>query len=336
MTQANDTAAVTPMHDDAVEPDGMDATRARIRAEIEERKKHDKRYSDAAAARAMGTTPSVFSQWMHGSYKGDNTAVEEKALAWLRGLEERRLHDQELPETPGFVDTPTSRRIHHTLVYAHAAADLVVIYGEAGVGKSMTCQHYQERHHNNTWIATMTPATSGAGSAIEEIADELGITGNWSRPHHVWREVVKRLRGTEGLLIIDEAQQLSVGGLEIVRSLHDATSIGIAVVGNPSVYTRMTGGTRQASYAQIFGRVGKRCGIKRSTADDAAAIARAWGVAGKPEIETVHQIARKPGGIRVASKTLRMACLIARHRETAIDDDAIRQAYSDLTGGMTA
>jgi len=313
----------------------MDETRARARSEIERLKQNDKRYSDSAAARAMGTSPAVFSQWMNGRYKGDNAAIEEKVLTWLRSIEERRLHDQELPGSPGFVDTPTSRRIHGTLVYAQAAADLVVVYGEAGVGKSETARHYQE-HHPNVWIATMTPACAGAGSAIEEIADELGVTGNFSRPHHVWREVVKRLRGTEGLLIVDEAQQLSLQGHEIVRSLHDATGIGIAIVGNPSVYTRMTGSTRAASYAQIFGRIGKRCGIKGSTADDAAAIAKAWGVSGKPEIETVHQIARKPGGIRVASKTLRMACLIARQRQKDIDDEAIRQAYSDLTGGLTA
>lgn len=325
MTESNATETVVPMH-------GMDETRHRVRRQIEELRANDKRYSDSHCARAMGVSPSAFSQWMKGTYKGDNAQIEHKALTWLRSLEERRLHDQELPQAPEFIDTPTSRRIWNTLVYAQAACDLVVVYGEAGVGKSETGRHYQTQHPN-VHIATMTPATSGAGSALNDIADELGLAGNTTQPYQVQREIIKYLRGREGLLIIDEAQQLNLQGLEMIRSLHDLAGIGVAVVGNPSVYARMTGGTRASSYAQVFGRIGKRCRITGSTADDATAIGSAWGVKGKDELTTLHQIARKPGGVRVVTKTLRMASLIARQRKQEIDEETIRQAYADLVGG---
>jgi len=339
MTEKDNSENVVTMHDGGAGSGGdapgggMDETRERVRRQVEELRQQDRRHSDTFCARNMGLSPSVFSQWMKGTYKGDNAACEHKALQWLRSLEERRLSEHQLPEAPGFVDTPTSRRVNSALLYAHQAADLVVIHGEAGVGKTETCRQYQQAHPN-VWIATMTPATSRAGSALEDIADELDLAGNVSRPRQVQREVVKFLRHREGLLIVDEAQQLGVPGLEMVRSLYDLTGIGLAIVGNPSVYSRMTGGSRGASYAQIFGRIGKSTRLAGSTYDDAAAIGRAWGVTGKAQYNVLHQIARKPGGVRVASKTLRMATLIARQREVAVDGDTIREAYRELTGGQ--
>src|ERR1035437_1267786 len=52
--------------------------------------------------------------------------------------------------------------------------------------------------------------------------------------------------GTGGLLVIDEAQHLSVAALDQIRSIHDATDLGIALVGNQQVYARLTGGNRAA------------------------------------------------------------------------------------------
>ena len=67
-----------------------------------------------------------------------------------------------------------------------------------------------------------------------------------------------RVNGVRGLLIVDEAQHLSLRALETLRALHDATGAGLALMGNAVVYARLTGGRRAAEFAQLFSRVGKR------------------------------------------------------------------------------
>ena len=71
----------------------------------------------------------------------------------------------------------------------------------------------------------------------------------------IFRMIVQRLQGTKGLLIIDEAQHLSLLALESLRSIHDATACGLVLMGNESVYANLSG-RRSAEFAHLFSRVG--------------------------------------------------------------------------------
>ena len=46
------------------------------------------------------------------------------------------------------------------------------------------------------------------------------------------RAIASRIRDTEGLLIVDEAQNLGHAPLEELRALHDETECGLALLGN--------------------------------------------------------------------------------------------------------
>lgn len=303
-----------------------------VRAEIAEIQRANTGMSQAEISRQSGVHSTRLNQYLKGTYPGDIAEAEAQLIRWIDAYTQRQAEARTLPKAPAFAITPTSDRILAALGYAQVANDIAVIYGGAGLGKTTSIKHYQSSNPN-VWIATMTPATSSVGTALEEIAEAIGIEvsigGSSAR---VQRAICKRLRGSFGLLIIDEAQHLGVQALDMIRSLHDATEIGLALVGNESVYARMTGGNRAAYLDRLFSRIGKRVRLNAATKKDVDALILAWGIKPGDCREVLHSIASKPGGLRGLTKTLRLASMLANGRGEGVCCEDIRAAWRDLGG----
>ena len=153
----------------------------------------------------------------------------------------------------------------------------------------------------NVWIVTASPAVSSMAAMLREIGAALELHGSGWQNRALSRDLKRRLMGTQGLLVIDEAQHLGVQALEEIRAIHDAAQIGLVLSGNESVYARLSGGSRRADFAQLFSRVGRKLKIGMPSTDDVNAILSAWGVSGAKEREYAHQIAsmRVPGKLPV-------------------------------------
>jgi DNA transposition AAA+ family ATPase len=288
--------------------------------------------TQSSIAREAGLSSGAVSAWMGGKYRGDNSAIENKLEIWWESHQIRSQTASAMPAPPQFVPTPTSEKILNILRYAQMASDLVVIYGGAGVGKTSATREY-ERSQPSVWIATMIPDSAGVCACLEEIANAIGL-----RCHlgvggaRLRREICRKLADTNGLLIIDEAQHLSLGALEEIRSIHDATEIGLAFCGNESVYSRLTGGQRAANFAQLYSRVGAKLRLNRPTNGDVRAIMDVFGVQGSEEYKTLSRIASKPGALRGVVKTLRRGSMIAMGAGQPFNEKHIARAWKDLGG----
>lgn len=224
-----------------------------------------------------------------------------------------------------FVETPTSEKIASALGYAHAYGDMVCIYGGAGVGKTRTVEHFRVTYRN-VFVAAMTPASSGLVSALEVVAEAVGAPEVGGGARRLSRSIRAQLGAAKALVIIDEAQHLSLAAIEELRSIHDATGCGLALVGNETVYTRLTGGSRAAHFAQIFSRIGLRLFIAGPQAGDVRALASSWGVKNADVVELLEQVATRPGALRGVHKAIRAAS--RSRREVTVE--AIQKALALL------
>lgn len=277
-------------------------------------------------AKESGVSQTTLSQVLSGTYSADPARIMEKLAAWLSAREERAA--TQLPKAAGYVDTPTAKRVLATLAYAQMAADVSVVYGAAGVGKTMAINEYA-RTRPAVWVATMTPGHAGVTACLEEVAQAVGLKDAPQSPARIHRELVARLSGTGGLLVIDEAQHLSVAALDALRALHDAAEVGLALVGNDLVYTRMTGGSRAAYLDRLFSRIGKRLSIRRAQDADIEAVARACGGEAWRE---VMDIGRQPGALRSVVKVLRLAKMMAQAAGETLASAHVAAARRDLEG----
>ena len=286
--------------------------------------------SQALVSRESGVSAARLSQWLAGAYRGDNESVESSLRCWLQSRRERASSLSDIPHAPAWIVTPTAKKVHTALFYAQSTADVSVIYGGAGVGKTCTALKYQS-DNPNVWIATMTPATASLAASFERVAVAVGIREVPTVALRIESAIVEKVRGTGGLLIVDEAQHLSRPALEGIRSLHDATQMGIALLGNESVYAQLTGGARQAHFAQLFSRIGRRLRLNGPEDGDVDALLDAWKVPGEAK-KLCAMVAKQNGALRGLTKTLRWASLLAKGEEKPFGATHVKVAWNELGG----
>ena len=157
--------------------------------------------------------------------------------------------------------------------FAEAAGDISLIYGDAGLGKTFSLKEYVRSHPDTVYVELKDCDKSTKG-VCEKI---LACIGKEQRglDRLLVDSIIEFLRNSPRLIIIDEAQHLSLRALENIRAINDATETGVVLCGNPTVYDRMHG-RGQAHFAQLYSRIGIRRHIMEPSLEDIASIFEAY------------------------------------------------------------
>lgn len=305
--------------------------RERVKAEIAASNLSQAQASKEAGIESAGG--SKLNQWLQDKYQGDNDKIEAQLTRWLDSRLSAREQRAEMPVAPDWVRTPTADKIFATLHYAKLAAVSVCVFGGAGVGKTSTCLAFGAQH-NNVFIVTASPSATTYAATLRRIAQVIGLSGVSLRTADLEDKVITRLRGTQGLVIIDEAQLLSTDSLWGIKHIFDMAKVGVAYVGSEQVYSNLAG-RRSELNAPLFRRISKKQALKQPTRDDVSVLLAAWGVdatAGKSAVDYCAKIAQKPGALGMVTETLRLAAMLALGAGTPLNFVTIREAYQSLGG----
>ena len=283
------------------------------------------------ASTLSGIPNSTLSAWLSGKYTGDNQSVTDKANTWLNQLEEQAGKKSMIPTVPGFIHTESANNFMDALWFAQNMPEISVIAGGAGIGKTMAGREYASTH-SNCWMVTMNPALARQRPAMQAICAEMNLNPR-GQADALFLRVVNRVKTTNGLLIIDEAQHLATETLDLVRSIFDAADgdIGLALMGNISVYGRLDGGSRAAQFAQLFSRVGAKITRREPKRDDINAIVNAWEIEDKNLHQMLMTIGKKPGGLRGLTKVLQLSHMLLKDDET-LGSSHVKAAWDRLSG----
>jgi DNA transposition AAA+ family ATPase len=321
-TETSSSNVIRPEKFNAGEADEL---RARVQTELATQK-----LSYANAAKEIGVSKSSLTHWLNET---SETSVEtvEKIRAWL----DPESFESSAPisgsiQVPQYTQTPTSKRILDLLVYCHAYNDLGCVYGGAGVGKTSTIKHYQSEH-SNVFVMVGSPEVSGVHPMLEELARAVGLEDCVGGSRTISRTIRNRLKSLKSpFLIVDEAQELGLNALNTLRSIHDEVEVGVALLGNPVIYERMSGGSRSAHYAQLFSRVGAQIYAMKPVCQDVLQLLEKWGLKDKASIEYLMRIAARPGALRSVTKVLRLAIAAAEDDVNKVTLKQIRFAAKNL------
>ena len=259
----------------------------------------------AQIARETPVAYGTLHAWRTGNYKGNNERVTGQVHQWLTTREARQRTRATLPTAPEFKMTPSAGRIFDVLEHAQTLPDFVLVTGGAGIGKTSAAQAYQ-RHASNVFICTIQPYVTSNKTLLDTIAEAMNVDTYWSI-HMTMRQIIKKLHNSQGLLVLDEAQHLSSGLLDQVRHIHDGANVGVALIGNTTVFSRLGAVQRTANFAQLFSRVGMRLNLELPRKADITMLLNAWDLEDKDARETAMGIGRDAGALRAMTKVLRMA-----------------------------
>lgn len=212
------------------------------------------RRSMAQIARSIDVSAGHLSNCINHKFEqGECEDVARKLFEFI----ERETSKTENVEPSGFVRTGVAERMMTAIDAAVRKGKCAVLYGAAGIGKSMTLEAARSMKSGAMLIRAHKNNKSAAGMA-SQLGKILGapkkITA-FERGEYI----VDELKGTGRPLLIDEAHGLLESALEYLRDIHDMTGIPIVFVGTIDIRKRLDDSTMY--YAQWSRRIAYRLHI---------------------------------------------------------------------------
>lgn len=221
------------------------------------------------AAAMIGVSPTALSQYRNSKYPGDVEAVESKIEEFLRTRSAAAQAEKAPYLSAGYVPTSVSEDVYKAIQYCQLERGIVVLHGDAGIGKTRGAARFVQDNPANAIYIRCTPVGGTLTAMLRQLGTALKLPATRNRLE-LSMAIHDRLKGTDKVIIIDEAQNLRFDALEELRSLSDPDDLtgesgtGICLIGNSEVYSRMLG-KQEAQFAQQFSRV--RFRRRYSTAD---------------------------------------------------------------------
>lgn len=182
-------------------------------------------------------------------------------------METERLKDG----TPGYIKGSVHKLMDVVCERTRKHQNFGVITGYVGVGKSRFCVEYAATHPMTLLVPVSPQMTPGV--LMTELLEQLNnaIPVGLDRK---FRELVRVLKGTNYVIVADEAEKMSGSALEHLRRIRDMAMIGVVLVGTEKLTSLIK--PQHGHFDQIRSRVGMWPEtIHRISRDDADDMARA-------------------------------------------------------------
>lgn len=295
------------------------------------------RRSLSSIAKSIGISPSHLSTFCnHKSQTGDCEELARKLNEFID--REARRSEQAMPR--GFVETNVAERIITAIRTTMNASAMGIAYGPAGVGKSMVAEAAEKMIAGSIALRVMQSTKRGPG-LVHVLATKLGVP-RVSTFEARQARVVEALKGTGRLILVDEAHQLAVGGIEVLRDIHDAAGVPIFLFGTIDLRKRMEDGTM--FFGQLTSRIAVRLEIDAAmthtrnprplfTTDEVMALFAGQQLRITSDgAKFLTDLANTPGlgALRLVKQVVGVAARVARTKGTPITADLLRKVIAQL------
>lgn len=255
--------------------------------------------SEKKAGAQIGVSSSIISQLRSETYNGDVAKQFEK----LRAYFETKASAADTYTEIEYAPTTISEVVYKTLENVKIKGGFAFVTGDAGIGKTKALRKYIADNPLNSVMITINPCTKSTKAVLKLLAMELGLPISQSHDD-LWMTIAAKLH--DGMVIaVDEAQLLTYGSIETLRSFADYFSergqtLGIALVGNEGIREKIEGRSRE-QYRQVNNRAWQRQQLRTLDVQRADIEMLIPILDGKDrELTFLHKIAQTAEGVRGA------------------------------------
>lgn len=195
----------------------------------------------------LGRSGAAINQYLSRKYKGSVENLE-KAFREFLAQEGEAVATQKQAEPykldEGYKPTSISEDVYQCIRFAQINRTLVMLHGDAGAGKTKAAVKYYRDNPQSTVYIRLDPSMSGLAGVGELLGTALDLPAV-SSSKQMWQAIRARLRGTNKVIIVDEAQLLKRAPMDELRILPDEDEVnelpgnGVVLIGNSELYERV-------------------------------------------------------------------------------------------------
>ncbi|EQB32020.1 AAA family ATPase [Sphingobium ummariense] len=277
----------------------------------------------------VGIPGGTLQPFCKGTYAGRNDDIAQTIFKFRQAEQSREEKLEGIPTDPGYFDTPTALRIQELL--AIAATGRITAGGfSPGLGKTKTAEDFLGRV-SPAYMITSDAVSAKMGPMIRQVEVAIGVGSPRNWPSIISAEIVRFLRKKRALLIVDEANHLTIEALEQLRAWSDSTGLGICLLGNVELIRRLTTGRERDALARLNSRISKRIVQDRPEEGDVTAFCDAWKLFDPGIRKLLMDVALMPGSgaLREIRQIIENASMAASEDGGKLELAHVRWAVED-------
>jgi DNA transposition AAA+ family ATPase len=270
-----------------------------------------------------GVTETFISKYINDNLDRIIPEFDRIAYDVLRSIRER------IEFASSIHQTSVVRKMSNVLHLIRKTGDIAALTSPAGNGKTSAIRQFVSE--NPSAISINLNASTRDARKVEGLIFRTTDQRDWKGQTSRYEFLVQRFRGTGRLLIVDNAQRLTMSGRQLIFDLADDAEFPVALIGNPEMIDAIRSNDQQ------FSRVGIHGTYELESAElPAASMHVAKQFSDEQTAETISDltsfIAARSGRLRAVRKTVILAQQLRQESAKLAHDprSAIRAAHARL------
>lgn len=201
------------------------------------------------------------------------------------------------------IPTMTHQSLMQYFSHAYYTQSIYAITGKSGFGKTATAKHFARVNEFAYWINGTVDM--GAKDLMLEILSVIGIPipAKSSSKYVLQQLVVEQLSGRAGILIVDEADKLSIKALDALREITDNEKVilGMVLLGEASLVSKLQSKDQSGiSLMRLYSRLSRIIPIDKIEKKDVMLFLREYGITKIPQsaLDNIYAKIDRRGGYR--------------------------------------
>ena len=209
----------------------------------------DAKRSKSWLARAAGLKDGTNSSILSGKYNASPSEQLDRMLDATTRSDERTLKG--LDEVI-FIETSVWALTQAVCERARTYRNFGILAGYVGTGKTTALKRYADLK-KNVLLVEADPDMN-AGVLLDDLIEAAGAVSTGRSLSDKFRSLVKALKGSDRLIIIDEAEKMLPRTLEYLRRIRDKAGVGVVLAGTERLSSLIN--REHGQFDQIRSRVG--------------------------------------------------------------------------------